>query len=73
MSVHGAGRSLRAPGPVPEPEHRLGTPAAPATNPPEPFIVPSQLAINSFWRGYGGIALLVAIAIIVFVFIVSRV
>jgi carbon monoxide dehydrogenase subunit G len=63
-----------APGPIPEPEHRLGmTPAAPATNPPETFIVPSQPAMANFWRGYGGIALLVAIAIIVFVFIVSRV
>jgi hypothetical protein len=69
----GAAETPGAPGPVPTPDHDPGVPAAPATNPPEPFIVPSQPAIASFWRGYGGVALLVAIAIIVFVFIVSRV
>jgi carbon monoxide dehydrogenase subunit G len=69
----GAAETPGAPGPVPEPEHRPGVPAAPATNPPEAFIVPSQPAIAGFLRGYGGVALLIAIAIIVFVFIVSRV
>lgn len=49
-----------AAGPVPFPDHETDIPAAPATHPPEPMIVPSESAIFEFWNGYGPAMILVA-------------
>jgi hypothetical protein len=52
-----------APGSIPHPEHHLGVPAAPATNPPEPPLVPSEAAFAVFWSLYGPTALLVGLGL----------
>jgi hypothetical protein len=54
-----------APGPVPYPDHKIDIPAAPATHPPEPVIVPSESAIFEFWNGYGPAMLLVVFGFLV--------
>jgi hypothetical protein len=56
-----------APGPVPFPDHTTDIPAAPATHPPEPMIVPSESAVFEFWNGYGPAMLLVAIGFLIVV------
>lgn len=58
-----------APGPVPFPDHTTDIPAAPATHPPEPPIVPSESAVFEFWNGYGSAMLLVAAGLLIAVII----
>jgi carbon monoxide dehydrogenase subunit G len=60
-----------APGPVPHPEHRVGVPGAPATNPPEPFAMPSSAAMAGVLGRYGATGALVAIAIVVVAIVVA--
>jgi hypothetical protein len=65
----GPGDQPGAPGPVPYPDHRSDIPAAPATHPPEPMIVPSESAVFEFWNGYGPAMLLVAAGLLIAVVI----
>lgn len=65
----GPGDEPGAPGPIPYPDHRTDIPAAPATHPPEPPIVPSESAIFEFWSGYGPAMLLVAAGLLIAVVI----
>jgi hypothetical protein len=61
-----------APGPGPFPDHKTDIPAAPATHPPEPMIVPSERAIFEFWNGYGPAMLLIAAGLLIAVVILIR-
>jgi hypothetical protein len=53
------------PGPVPFPDHETDIPAAPATHPPEPMVVPSESAVFDFWNAYGPAMLLVAFGLLI--------
>jgi hypothetical protein len=61
-----------APGPVPRPEHHVGVPGAPATNPPETFTVPSSTAFADLLGRYGATGMIVAIAVVLVVIIVAN-
>lgn len=56
-----------APGPVPHPDHEVGVPAAPSTNPPEPPIVPSDSALGELWNSYGPSLLLIGAGLLIVV------
>jgi len=60
-----------APGPLPHPDHHVGVPGAPATNPPEPPYVPSEAAVAGWFGRYGATAIIVAVAIVVVAIIVA--
>lgn len=54
-----------APGSIPVPDHETEIPAAPATHPPEPPIVPSDSAIGEFINSYGPTLILVGAGLVV--------
>jgi hypothetical protein len=60
-----AGDPPDAPGPVPHPDHHIGVPGAPSTNPPEAPLVPSAAGFGAFWNLYGPTTLLVLIGLVV--------
>lgn len=62
-----------APGPVPHPDHHSDIPAAPATHPPEPMIVPSDSAIGELWSNYGPTLIIIAVATIVAGFLLAEI
>ena len=61
-----------APGPIPHPEHHVGVPGAPATNPPEVFTVPNSTAFAALLGRYGATGMIVAIAVVLVVIIVAN-
>lgn len=60
------------PGPIPHPEHHVGVPGAPATNPPEVFTVPSSTAFAGLLGRYGATGMIVVIAVVLIVIIVAN-
>lgn len=62
-----------APGPVPHPDHHSDIPAAPATHPPEPMIVPSDSAIGELWSNYGPTIIIITVATIVAGFLLAEI
>ncbi|MFC5067534.1 hypothetical protein [Flaviflagellibacter deserti] len=61
-----------APGPVPHPDHSSDIPAAPATHPPEPMIVPSDSAIGELWSNYGPTLIIIVVAMLVVGFLLAE-
>jgi hypothetical protein len=61
-----------APGPLPRPEHHVGVPGAPATNPPETFTVPSSTVLAGLLGRYGATGMIVLAAVIIVAILIAN-
>lgn len=71
-SPFGPGDEPGAPGEVPNPDHHIDIPAAPATHPPVPPIVPSEWAIGEFFSAYGAALFVFAAGLVIAVLLLMR-
>lgn len=58
---------------IPLPDHHVGVPAAPATSPPEPPIVPSDAEVTSFWADNRATLLLIGAGVVIALLVISQI